>query len=55
MLNYQDTTKLTTLGTFQLNNALKIHKVLTKHVNILQGVYPLDLLQPTLIAIDNCH
>jgi len=30
-------------------NTIQIHKVLTKHVNWFQGVYPLDLLPSTLI------
>jgi len=30
-------------------NTIQIHKVLTKHVNYFQGVYPLDLLPSTLI------
>jgi len=30
-------------------NTVQIHKVLTKHINYFQGVYPLDLLPSTLI------
>ena len=30
-------------------NTLQIRKVLMKHVKYFQGVYPLDLLPPTLI------
>jgi hypothetical protein len=30
-------------------NTLQIRKVLTKHVKYFQGVYPIDLLPPTLI------
>ena len=30
-------------------NTIQIHKVLTKHVNYFQGLYPLDLLPSTLI------
>jgi hypothetical protein len=30
-------------------NYIQIHKVLTKHVIYFQGVYPKDLLPPTLI------